>query len=348
MNRGSKLALTVVKLTAFAVISVLATILTVNTLDPPLPGKSRSYGAVFTDATGVVAGSDVRISGVRVGKVTEVAPTGAPDGRAAARVDFDLSAEQFIPADARVAIRYADLLGARYLSVLPGDAGTSPAGPQLADGAVIPLPRTEPALDLTEMLGGFKPLFDVLEPAEINQFAGELIAVFQGEAGTVHSLLARTVNVTQNLAAKDEVISSVLTNLTSIVDFTVAHREDFTALLDGLATLTNGVAEDRQQIVDALDATSGLARSVADLVETLAPDVEALLGPLDQTGQMLIKNQEAFTTVLAQTPAFLDTTNRVLEYGSWTNLYLCNLSINVVGGAPVDLGAGPHSEVCTP
>lgn len=344
MNRSGRLVGTLVKLTVFAVVSVLATVLTVNTLDPPLPGRAQSYGALFTDAAGVVPGSDVRIAGVRVGKVTGVVRADAPDGRAAARVDFDISADQTVPADARVVIRYADLLGARYLALLPGEQGG--AGGALSDGATIPLPRTEPALDLTEMLGGFKPLFDVLEPAEVNQFAASIIAVFQGEAGTVHSLLARTVTVTRNLAAKDEVISSVLTNLTSIVDFTVARREDFTELLTGLATLTHGIAEDRQQIVDALDATSGLAGSVAQLVETLAPDLEAVLGPLQGTGQTLIANQEAFTQVLAQTPAFLDTTNRMLDYGSWANLYICNLSITVVGGVPVDLSAGPHSEVC--
>ena len=345
MNRRNRFVATVAKLAVFAVVSVLATVLTVNTLDPPLSGRTHSYGAVFTDATGVLPGSDVRIAGVRVGKVTGVAPADAPDGRAAAMVDFDISADQVVPSDAKVVIRYADLLGARYLSVLPGESGAG--GAALADGATIPLPRTEPALDLTEMLGGFKPLFDVLDPAEVNQFAAEIIAVFQGEAGTVHSLLARTVKVTRNLAAKDDVIASVLTNLTSVVDFTVAHRKDFTELLGGLATLTHGVAEDRQQIIDALDATSGLASSVAQLVETLAPDLEAVLGPLNGTGQTLIANQEAFTKVLAQTPAFLDTTTRIVEYGSWTNLYICNLSINFVGGTPVDLSAGPHSEVCT-
>jgi phospholipid/cholesterol/gamma-HCH transport system substrate-binding protein len=344
VNRRSRLIATMVKLAVFAVVSVLATVLTVNTLDPPLPGQTHRYSAVFTDATGVLPGSDVRIAGVRVGKVTGVAPADAPDGRAAARVDFAISADQVVPADARVAVRYADLLGARYLSVLPGESG--PGGAPLADGATIPLPRTEPALDLTEMLGGFKPLFDLLEPDEVNQFAAEIIAVFQGEAGTVHSLLARTVKVTQNLAAKDDVISSVLNNLTAVVDFTVAHREDFTELLNGLATLTHGVAEDRQQIIDALDATSGLASSVAQLVETLAPDLEAALGPLAGTGQTLIANQQAFTQVLAQTPAFLDTTTRIVDYGSWANLYICNLSINVVGGQPVDFSAGPHSEVC--
>jgi phospholipid/cholesterol/gamma-HCH transport system substrate-binding protein len=336
---------TSIKLAAYLVVAVLATVITVNTLDPPLRGASRTHTAVFTDATGVVAGSDVRIAGVRVGKVTGVELVGTRGGRAAAKVGFDLEADQRVPAGARVAIRYADLLGARYLSILPGDGG-----PDLPAGGEIPLNRTQPALDLTAMLGGFKPLFDALEPAEINQFAAELVAVFQGEAGTVRSLLARTVSVTEGLSAKDAVLGSVLTNLQSIVDFSLTHRQDFRELLTGLATLAHGLAEDRQQIVDALDATSGLAASLADLVDELGPELEAAVVSADGASRTLVDNSAQLTEILRQTPGFLAAAGRLLDYGTWGNVYVCNLSVGMPGSsagtAPVDLSAGPHSEVC--
>lgn len=348
MSGRTGFAATLVKLAGYLIVAVLATVITVNTLDPPLAGDTRAHTAVFTDATGVVAGSDVRISGVRVGKVTGVRVDDTGDGRAAARVGFDIDAGQRVPADARIAIRYADLLGARYLSILPGERGAG--GPELADGGQIPLARTEPALDLTAMLGRFKPLFDALEPAEINQFAGEIVAVFQGEAGTVRSLLARTVAVTENLAAKDAVLGSVLTNLQSIVDFSLTHREDFNALLAGLAQLTKGLAEDRQQIVDALDATSGLASSLADLVEELGPDLETAVVSADGASRTLVNNQAQLTSILRQTPGFLAAAGKLLDYGTWGNVYVCNLSIGLSVGAggtsPVDLSAGPHSAVC--
>src|SRR5690606_20738660 len=80
----------------------------------------HTYHAVFTDASGVLTGSEVRIAGVRVGKVTDVV---LHDGRA--RVSFSVLADQEVPRDAVVSVRYADLLGNRYLAVEPGGGGAA-------------------------------------------------------------------------------------------------------------------------------------------------------------------------------------------------------------------------------
>ena len=56
--------------------------------------------------------------------------------------------------------------------------------------------RTQPALDLTVLFNGFKPLFAALSPQDVNQLSGEIIQVLQGEGGTINSLLAHTASLT--------------------------------------------------------------------------------------------------------------------------------------------------------
>ena len=78
--------------------------------------------------------------------------------------------------------------------------------------------RTTPALDLTVLFNGFKPLFQALSPADINKLSYEIVQVFQGEGGTLESLLAHTASVTSTLADRDQVIGDLIDNLNEVLD----------------------------------------------------------------------------------------------------------------------------------
>ncbi|RZS31226.1 phospholipid/cholesterol/gamma-HCH transport system substrate-binding protein [Herbihabitans rhizosphaerae] len=335
MNRGA-LTGTLIKLTAFVLVAVLATVLVVNTLAKSLEESTKDYSAEFADVLGLRAGSDIRVAGVRVGQVTGITLV---DGHA--KVDFEVIESQPVPADAQAVVRYHDLLGARYISLLPSATTDS-----LAPGATIPLARTRPALDLTDLLGGFKPVFDVLRPQEINQLAGELIAVFQGEGGTINSLLAHLVRLTDTVVSKDAVIGQVLGNLNSLLGTMVANTPEFKRLLDGLAALTSGVAADRQQIVDALRGAGNVAASLSTLVERARPAVQRDLNAVNAATGTLERNLDAVNEAIQRAPAFFNTIARTLDYGSWMNIYFCNLRVSL-GGQPIHLSVSDHhSAVC--
>ncbi len=99
-------------------------------------------------------------------------------------------------------MRYKNLIGDRYLELSDGNGQGNP----LPDGATIPAQRTSPALDLDTLLNGFKPLFTGLDPTQINAVSTEIIQVFQGESGTVSSLLTTVGALTSTLADRDQLI----------------------------------------------------------------------------------------------------------------------------------------------
>ncbi len=82
----------------------------------------------------------------------------------------------------------------------------------------MPLERTSPGFDLTELLNGFRPLFEVLQPADVNKLATSMVKVLQGEGGTVEILLQQTTELTNFVADRDDVYDDVLTNLTPVLD----------------------------------------------------------------------------------------------------------------------------------
>ncbi len=323
------------KLTVFVVVSVLSGVLVVNTITDPVNDSTVTYRAVFTDAEGLHPGSDVMVAGVRVGKIDTVA---ARDG--SALVSFEVSRDQPVPSSGLAVIRYADLLGARYLAIMPGQGG-----PPLAPGSTIPLRRTRPALDLTALLNGFKPLFEAIDPKQVNQLASEIVAIFQGEGGTITDLLAKVVVLTSTLSSRDQVIGQTITNLNGALETMTQHRDDLQALVSSLGQLTSATANSRPRIAEALDSGSALAGSLSNVLGNVGPELSYDVRSLRGVADNLARNQAAINGTVQQLPGLVTTINRATDYGSWANVYLCNMSVSV-GGTPIDLGAGPHSEVC--
>ena len=331
----------ILKFGVFAVIGVLLTVIVYNTVARPLGGDSRTYQAAFTDASGLQGGDDVRIAGVRVGKVDAVT---IDQDRAI--VKFRVLRAHRVTTQTDLAVRYADLLGARYLELLdPGDG----APPQPTD-RVIATSRTTPALDLTQLFNGFKPLFDALSPAEVNTFTQELVAVLQGEGGTVTSLLSHLADLTTNLADRDQVLDRVVVNLNDVVGTVATHNADLANTINRFRELAGALAHDRTQIGDALGGADALAASLSGLLEQAQPTLHHDLARLMQVTATLANNHDKLDTVVQRLPLVATAVMRSGDYGSWINVYVCNLSIDVpTTGVHIPLGlagSGPHSEVC--
>ena len=176
------------KLLIFIIVTTLATAVLVMTIGNISFAPKNEYKAEFVDATGVVKGDDVRIAGVKVGTVKSVDIV----DRTRALVTFTVEKSSAPSAATHAAIRYRNLVGQRYIALTDEIGDTEP----LKEGATIPVTQTSPALDLTVLFNGFKPLFQALSPEDVNKLSYEIIQVFQGEGGTLEDLLAHTASVT--------------------------------------------------------------------------------------------------------------------------------------------------------
>ena len=157
-----------------------------------------TYSAVFTNVSGLKGGNFVRIAGVEVGKVKNL--TLHKDGTVT--VDFAIDKGLPLTEGTRAAVRYENLIGDRYLALEEGPGSVR----RLQPGQTIPLARTSPALDVDALIGGFRPLFRALDPDQVNALSGELLKVFQGQGGTISSVLSQTSALTTTLAGRDQLI----------------------------------------------------------------------------------------------------------------------------------------------
>ena len=165
-------------------------------------------------------------------------------------------------------IKYRNMVGQRYIALERGPTATAD---RLPEGGEIPLERTTPALDLTDLFNGFKPLFQALSPEEVNDLSGEIVQVLQGEGGTVDSLLAHTGSLTATLADRDQVIGDVIDNLNSVLGTVNSQGDALSTLVGTLQELVSGLAGDRDAIGDAIEGIGDLADATAGLLEQGRP-----------------------------------------------------------------------------
>ena len=310
-----KTSLDLVKLLVFVVVTSLATTVLVVTIGNLGFGSSREYRAEFTDATGVNKGDDIRVAGVRVGTVGDVEII----DRTRALITFSVDEGTAVNGGTNAAIRYRNLVGQRYISLTQevGDTARLPAG------STIPVSRTKPALDLTVLFNGFKPLFQALSPEDVNQLSYELIQVFQGEGGTLEGLLAHTASVTSTLADRDEVIGELIDNLSLVLDHVADRDKQLTRLIRSFRTLVGGLKKDRNAIFGSLEEVSALSVETASLVDGIREPFVKDIKELRAVAGNIDKNKAELDRALQVLPIKLDKIGRTAIYGSFFNFYLC-------------------------
>jgi phospholipid/cholesterol/gamma-HCH transport system substrate-binding protein len=311
-----------VKFLIFAVVTLLCTGLLAGTIANNVGGDTVDYAAKFSDATSLNKGDEVRIAGVRVGQVTEVSLV----DRKVALVKFTVDTSVRLPASTIATLKFRNLIGQRFVAL---DQGTGDPGKMLAPGATIPMEHTRPAVNLTQLFAGFKPLFQALSPGDVNQLSFELIKVLQGEGGTVSSLLSHTASLTSTIADKDQVIGEVIDNLNQVLDTVNSRDQEFTQLIITVRELVSGLSKDRNTIGEAITSIGTLTDTTAGLLKDARPPLKQDIESLGDLAGNLNDNQAYVEHFIRFLPRKLDRLTPLGTYASWFNFYLCDLGLHV-------------------
>lgn len=325
MNRRDvTFALAGLRLGIFIVVSLAVTGLLVVIMGGIGLGSQTEYKAVFSSASELTSGSQVRIAGVVVGKVTDV----EIHRRDQAMVTFKIDEDVPITRDSRANVRFLNLIGDRYMSLSEGKEGA----PRLARGATIPIDRTTPSLNLTALFNGFQPLFAALNPEDVNKLSLNLVRVLQGEGGTVRELLANTASLTNSLADRDQLIGEVISNLTALMTTVDDHHQELDELIISMKSWFGDLAKDRKVIGSSLKNISEVTETVADLLTRSRPLLKEDVAQLRRLFTILSKpeHKKYLDKTLELLPKMLEKQTRIGLFGSWYNYYLCEFQGGVV------------------
>lgn len=308
-----------IKLSVFLVVTAFATYVLGATIANTSYGTTRSYKAIFTDVAGLSIGDDVRIAGVRVGTVKNIKIV----KHDLAQISFTVIKDRPLPKSTEARLRYRNLVGQRYLDV---EQGAGDPNDILKPGGTIPQSQTFDALDLTALFQGFQPLFKGLDADQLNSLSSEIIQTLQGEGGSLDLLLTNLGDLTNSIADKDQVIGSVVDNLSSVLK-TVGDRDtELSNLLLQLQQFISGLSDDRKTIGTSVETINALTTSTAGLLSKVRAPLAKDITDLTALTANLNRNSATVQSVLHELPDTVAGLIRTGSYGSWFNFYLCSVS----------------------
>jgi phospholipid/cholesterol/gamma-HCH transport system substrate-binding protein len=289
----------------------------------------QTYRAEFTNISGLKERDFVRIAGVEVGTVKHISIR-----------DDDIVVVQFSADDtvvltqgSKALIRYENLVGDRYLELQEGAGEVA----RLKPGQTIPVDRTEPALDLDALIGGFRPLFRALDPAQVNALTGQLIRAFQGQGAAIGSFLAQTAAVTNTLADRDVLIDQVVVNLNAVLGSLGDQSRQFDKAVTSLAGLMERLAARKGDISNSIAYSNAASGTIADLLQQVRPQFANTVAQSDRTNSIVMGDHDYVDNLLNTLPEAYQALARQGMYGDFFTFYLCDavLKLNGKGGQPV-------------
>jgi phospholipid/cholesterol/gamma-HCH transport system substrate-binding protein len=222
-------------------VAVFLFILLSNTLVNPVAVDTRSYTAEYTDASGLHPDGDVRVRGVRVGKIDSV-DLARVNGQNVAKVKFTLDNKYGVVKDTRLAIKFQALTGVRYMDV------TNPAE-GYRDGDLvtqIPTSMTQPSFDVTALFNGLQPVLATLSPDEINTFTNNAASFLTGDGSGLAPLLDSIRKLTEFVTDRQQVVSTLISNLSHVADGIGGKSQKFLHIID----LLNQPVDSANKILD--------------------------------------------------------------------------------------------------
>ena len=282
---------------ATAVILLAATFFVVRGDD-----EVRTVTAHFPRAVSVYEGSEVRILGVKVGRVTAVVPEGN-----SVRVEMEYDAEEKLPADAKAAVITPTLVADRFVQLTPAYTG----GPVMRDGADIPLPDSGVPVELDRIYSSLRDLSVALGPNGVNK-DGTLDHLLRAGARNLEGEGRLGNQMIRNLSAASATFGrgsgDLFGTVTELAKFTeVLGNNDrlVRAFMKDLAGVSSVLAGERVELSRALDAVSRSVGAVEGFVKNNRTALVTDLEKITRVMKTINSERESLDTVLRVGPLAL-------------------------------------------
>jgi len=282
--------------------------------DLPLIGGGDTYHAAFAESGGLKPNDEVRIAGVRVGKVESVELDGDH-----VKVTFRVDGDAEFGAETAAAIKVKTLLGAMFLALQPAGGG------QMAEGAEIPVERTTSPYDVVEAFSGLAETSERIDTNQLAQSLTTLADLTRNTPEEFREALDGVSTLSANVAARDEQINSLLQNLDKVSSVLDARDQDIIALMRDSDVLFRALVKRREAVHNLLVSTSQLSRELTLLVQQSRADLKPALTHLESVVQVLNKNEDNIDNSLRLMAPFYRVFANTLGTGPWFDTYIQNM-----------------------
>ncbi|MFD8496838.1 MCE family protein [Amycolatopsis sp. NPDC059657] len=285
----------------------------------PLVGAGTTYSAEFSESAGLRTDNDVRVAGIKVGKVADVKLDGG-------KVKVTFRVKNVWLGDKTIAyIKIKTVLGQQFLALDPqGDGTLDPADP-------IPLERTVAPYAMLDAFRDLTTTVNDIDTAQLAKSFDTIAATFANTPDNVRGALNGLSKLSDTLASRDKQLGQLLANTRQVSQTLVDRDAQLVKLMEDGNKLLDEVSKRKQAISHLLDATKALAVQLNGLVDDNDKQLEPVLKQLDQLTSMLSRNQESLADGIARFAPMVRLLTGVAGNGRWVDAYLCGLILPSIG-----------------
>ncbi|GAB3024874.1 ABC transporter substrate-binding protein [Nocardioides flavus (ex Wang et al. 2016)] len=281
--------------------------------DLPLIGGGDTYHAMFTEAGGLKVNDEVRVAGVRVGKVDDIELAGNE-----VKVSFKVDDAAELGSDTRAAIKVKTVLGAMFLALEPAGGG------RLDEGATIPAARTTSPFDVVEAFEGLAATSEQIDTDQLAESLTTLADLTRNTPEEFRGALDGLSRLSANIAAKDEQLNTLLVNLERVSTVLDERDRDIIRLMEDSDVLFRALVARREAVHDLLVSSTTLSKELTRLIEESRADLKPALAHLENVIAVLNKNEDNLDSSLRLMAPFYRVFANTLGTGPWFDTWISN------------------------
>lgn len=262
---------------------------------------TKAFTVYFPTTTSLYEGDPVRVLGVNVGTVSSITPREG-DVKVTLDVDKDVS----VPADAKAVIIAQSLVSGRFVQLTP----VYDKGPQLEDGAAIPMERTAIPMEWDDVKKQLSRLTEAVGPDGPDQgTAAKAIDTFnanlQGNGEAINSSINQMSDVMGTLAAGRGDLFGTVKNLQKLTDVLAANHEQLVQFNGRIASISSVLADNTDSLNGALHELSTALVDVQGFIDTNGAAMTKSVQSLADTTTILKDKDEQLRGLLHSGPTQL-------------------------------------------
>ncbi|MFD3997628.1 MCE family protein [Streptomyces sp. NPDC058583] len=279
----------------------------------PLVGDDTTYSADFSEAAGLDAGDEVRIAGVKVGKVTEVSLDGAK-----VKVTFEVG-DAWVGDRSTAAIAIKTLLGEKYLALDP--LGSDRQDP----GTRIPQSRTTSPYDVTQAFEDLSGTVDAIDTAQLAKSFETISDTFKNSPPHVRNAATGLSELSKSVSKRDTELARLLANSRTFTQTLENKKSSFETLIEDGGSLLGELQKRRDAIRALLKGSRALGTELSGVVGDNDRQLGPTLKALSRVTGVLEKNSGQLDRTLALIGPYYRLVGNTLGSGRWFDAYLCGV-----------------------
>lgn len=264
--------------------------------------NTKHATAFFPRTVGLYEGSSVRVLGIEVGEVQTITPQGDR-----VKVEMTYQRKVDVPADAKAVIISPSLVAGKYVQLLPVYQG----GPELDDGAVIPLDRTAVPLGYNALTESLEQLADSLGPkganseGELSKLLNTLARNFGGNGKMLHETITKLSQASRTLSENKGDLFATVRNLADFTSTLAGSDQKVRTFSHKLAQVSDFLAGERNDLAATVDQLGVALKSVRGFIENNNEALKSNVDKLASVTRVLVEQRSALAEILSVAPVGL-------------------------------------------